>query len=70
MTPAELKALIWFEVNGPVALFDAKAPSSSIRRKLLAVGLIETCGTEAGHGAFGFTKFRLSQLGRSALALT
>lgn len=68
LTKSERRALEWFLNVGEVALFGAGSPSSAVRNRLHRAGLTETCGREASGGAFAFTKFRISQAGRNALA--
>lgn len=68
MTDAERKALLWFEANGPVALFDSKAPSSAMRKRLVSSGYVQSVGTEPISGSpFSFTKFAITDAGLKAL---
>ena len=58
MTPAFLKALRWIAEHQPVALFPVDGPRPTMRRKLLAAGLVESNDSFC---------LQLSQAGREAL---
>lgn len=67
LTPAQKRALTWIEANEPVCTFpcNGTAPSTRFVGKLVDLGFVESCGQEAGR--FGFTKFALTDHGRSLL---
>lgn len=67
LTPAQKRALAWIEANEPVSMFpcDGSAPSARFVGKLVDLGFVESVGREAG--MFGFSKFALTDHGRSLL---
>jgi hypothetical protein len=71
LTEAQRKALKWFALNGPASSFrcDGSEPSLRFVKRLEKLGFVERVGKErgAGLGGFGFTKFAISDAGRSAL---
>lgn len=67
MTPTARDALQWFAASGPIGWFDRSAPSSSMRRRLVSLGLVEEV-KEARRAFIDPTRFQLSQAGRDALA--
>lgn len=65
MTPALRKFLEFMAATPHVSMFPAGFGSIT-RRRAMDAGLIETCGSDPG--AFGLTRFRLTQRGRDELA--
>lgn len=68
LTKAQREGLEWFKKNGPASSFGVNDPSSTIRKRLLAAGLIEMCGVERGASAFLFVKYHITPAGRAALS--
>lgn len=62
ITPAQKRALKWFNDNGPCDLFDAKAPSRRIRSVLETRGYIHAVPSKSQ-----FVMYALSERGARAL---
>ena len=65
MTKAQIRAINWISAREPVSMFSADGPRLSFVRKLIDLGFVEAVGVERGR--FGFIRYSLTNVGRSAL---
>jgi hypothetical protein len=63
LTKAQSATLMFIRDNEPVKLFPVGGPSLQMAKKLVGMGMVET----KAPAGFGFTRYLLTDLGRSAL---